>query len=114
MKSFRLALCMLVATVSAAAAHAMLEKASPGAGAVVPAPGFVSLEFSEELEPSFSDIAVSDASGRDVTAGSVNASGASMQVRLKIVPAGVYRVHWHAVSIDTHRTEGAYSFIVNP
>ena len=30
-----------------------------------------------------------------------------------LVP-GRYRVHWHVVSVDTHRTEGEYSFAVEP
>jgi methionine-rich copper-binding protein CopC len=27
---------------------------------------------------------------------------------------GRYRVRWHVVSVDTHRTEGEYSFSVEP
>jgi len=26
--------------------------------------------------------------------------------------AGAYKVEWHAVSVDTHKSEGAYSFKV--
>ena len=28
--------------------------------------------------------------------------------------AGTYKVEWHAVSTDTHKTQGSYSFTVNP
>jgi methionine-rich copper-binding protein CopC len=27
---------------------------------------------------------------------------------------GVYTVHWHAVSVDTHRTQGSFQFTVRP
>jgi hypothetical protein len=27
---------------------------------------------------------------------------------------GAYRVHWHVVSVDTHMTEGDFSFTVKP
>jgi methionine-rich copper-binding protein CopC len=35
-------------------------------------------------------------------------------VPLKALRPGTYRVSWHAVSIDTHRTEGAFTFTVKP
>jgi methionine-rich copper-binding protein CopC len=33
---------------------------------------------------------------------------------LKPLKPGRYRVTWHAVSVDTHRTEGKYNFLVVP
>jgi methionine-rich copper-binding protein CopC len=33
---------------------------------------------------------------------------------LKQLPPGRYRVTWHAVSVDTHRTEGKYNFLILP
>jgi methionine-rich copper-binding protein CopC len=30
------------------------------------------------------------------------------------LPAGDYKVEWHAVSDDTHRVKGSYSFSVAP
>ena len=33
---------------------------------------------------------------------------------LATLAPGTYRVAWHAVSVDTPRTEGAYSFTVKP
>ena len=96
-------------------AHAMLERAQPGAGArVAPSPRKVLLNFTEKLEPVFSSVAVTDRSGRSVEAGAVAVSGKSMEVSLRPLPPGNYRVAWHAVSVDTHRTEGAYSFTIKP
>ena len=32
----------------------------------------------------------------------------------KALAAGAYTVHWHAVSADTHHTQGAFQFTVKP
>jgi methionine-rich copper-binding protein CopC len=37
-----------------------------------------------------------------------------MMVPLRSLAPGTYRVAWHVVSVDTHRTEGAYTFAVKP
>ncbi|MBV9331322.1 MAG: copper homeostasis periplasmic binding protein CopC [Alphaproteobacteria bacterium] len=95
-------------------AHAMLQHAFPAAGQTVKSVARVSLSFSEELEPDFSGIAVTDAQGHDETAGPAKASGTSMEVTLKPLARGRYNVSWHAVSVDTHRTEGAFRFTVVP
>lgn len=95
--------------------HAFLQHAQPGAGAVLkPPPGSVALTFSEELEPVFSGVTVTDSLGRSVEAGAVVVRGNSMVAPLRSLGPGKYRVVWHAVSVDTHRTEGAYSFAVKP
>jgi hypothetical protein len=35
-----------------------------------------------------------------------------MEVSLPTLPAGKYHVFWVAISVDTHRTEGDFSFTV--
>jgi methionine-rich copper-binding protein CopC len=39
---------------------------------------------------------------------------ARMSVPLKALPAGSYKVMWHVLSVDTHRTQGDFSFRVGP
>jgi methionine-rich copper-binding protein CopC len=115
MKHLILVMAIWLACPVLASAHAMLEHASPAAGVALPAPPTeVSLDFSEGLEPSFSDVSVVDAGGRDVTASHSSANGTNMRVHLKKLEPGTYKVTWHALSVDTHRTEGAYSFSVTP
>lgn len=98
-----------------ALAHAFMQHADPGAGATLRTPPKrVALTFSEKLEPVFSGIAVTDASGRSVEAGAVVIGGNAMIAPLRPLPPGHYRVVWHVVSVDAHRTEGAYSFTVKP
>ena len=110
-----LALATLAALSSAAAAHAFLQSAAPAAGANVPrTPTKIALHFSEPLEQAFSGITVTDASGHDEAAGATAVSGTGMELLLKPLAPGRYRVTWHAVSVDTHRTEGKYNFLVLP
>lgn len=96
-------------------AHAFLQHASPGAGeTLASAPKEIGLSYTEQLEPSFSGVTVTDADGHDVEAAPAAVSGPSISVALKPLGPGTYHVTWHAVSLDTHRTEGAYSFTVKP
>ena len=32
----------------------------------------------------------------------------------KPLAAGLYKVHWQAVSVDTHHTQGTFEFTVKP
>lgn len=104
----------IVGLASPAMAHAFLERASPAAGENLRAPVHVDLHFSESLEPSFSALTVMDESGADVGAGIAIVHGTEMTLPLKPLKPGRYRVTWHAVSVDTHRTEGKYNFLVVP
>ena len=96
-------------------AHAFLEHAEPGAGATLKvAPKRVALSFTEKLEPVFSGVTVTDSAGHSIASGAVVIRGNSILVPLRSLAAGTYRVVWDAVSVDTHRTEGAYTFAVKP
>ena len=112
------AIALAVALPGAAAAHAFLDHASPRVGSVVErAPAQVSLWFTQELEPAFSSVRVLDASGKQVDAKDkqLDAKDASiMRVSLPPLPPGKYRVVWRALSIDTHATDGNFTFEVRP
>jgi len=76
------------------------------------APHEVSLSFTQNLEPAFSSVQVTDASGARVDQSNPQISGNTMRVGLKPLGPGTYRVRWHALSVDTHNTEGSFSFTV--
>lgn len=115
MKRLGLAAAVLAVFATPAFAHAFLDHASPGAGATLAAPPKeIALNFTEKLEPHFSGITVTDTDGRDEEAAGAVIDGSSVTVALKPLTPGTYHVNWHAVSLDTHRTEGAYSFTVKP
>ena len=82
-------------------------------GSTVPtAPKEVGLWFTQSLEPAFSTVQVTDASGNRVDTGKAAVSGDIMRIGLKALTPGSYKVHWHALSVDTHTTEGNFTFHV--
>jgi hypothetical protein len=103
---------------AAALAHAFLNQAVPPVGGTVPAsPKEIRLTFSEGIEPRFSGIDLATGDGRAVATGAAAVDpGNDKQLVLALPPLapGRYRVRWHVVSVDTHRTEGEYSFAVAP
>jgi hypothetical protein len=85
--------------------------AEPRVGSTVPAaPKEVALFYTQKLEPSFSSVEVSDANGARVDLGKPQISATTMRVGLKPLPPGTYKVHWQVLSVDTHTTEGTFSF----
>ena len=97
----------------AAHAHAMLDRASPSVGSTVAsAPREVSLTFTQNLESAFSSVQVTGANGARVDQGKPQISGNTMRVSLKSLSPGAYRVRWQALSVDTHKTEGSFTFTV--
>jgi len=108
-----LSLLLAALGIGAAYAHAALDHATPVAGSTVAtAPHEVMLTFTQNLEPAFSTVQVTDSKGARVDQGKPQISGATMRVALKPLVPGSYRVHWHAVSADTHSTQGDFSFTV--
>jgi len=114
LRAFWLAAAIIGASAPAMA-HAFLERADPAAGEnLQAAPTRIELHFTEPLEPAFSAVTVTDENGHDMSAGSPAIGGSEMDLPLKTLSPGRYRVSWHAVSVDTHRTEGKYNFLVLP
>jgi len=113
-----LAIAFVAALVPAgpASAHAFLDHAEPPVGSSMrEAPRQLSLWFTENLEPAFSGVTVTDAQGRAVNAGKAQVDRHDrklMHVPLKTLGPGSYRVNWHVLSVDTHRTQGNYSLTV--
>src|SRR5580693_2324854 len=96
---------------AAAHAHAFLDHASPLVGSTVAsAPREVSLTFTQNLESAVSSVQVTDANGARVDQGKAQISGNTMRVGLKALTHGTYRVRWQALSVDTHKTEGSFTF----
>jgi copper resistance protein C len=104
---------VLVLTAPAAYAHAMLDHAEPRVGnTVATAPREVKLWFTQKLEQAFSTIEVTDGSGQRVDSGKPRVNGNEMAVSVKSLGPGTYRVNWHVLSVDTHTTDGNFSFTV--
>ena len=112
MRKIFLILGLLLMGSAATHAHAYLDHANPRVGSTVrTAPREVTLWFSQKLEPSFSSAQVTDASGARVDQGT-RAAGMQIHVSVKPLPPGTYRVRWKVLSVDTHTTEGSFTFRV--
>ena len=97
-------------------AHAFLERADPAVGSSVQvSPGEVRIRFTENIEPAVSSIQVFDASGKEVDKRDLHldrSDHALLHVSLPQLGAGTYRVAWRVVSVDTHVTNGDFTFRV--
>lgn len=103
----------VVGAAGGAWAHAFLDHAAPPGGSTLGvAPTTVRMWFTEAIEPAFSGVEITDATGARVDDGNPRIDRTLMQVGLKKLPPGEYRVHWHVFSVDTHATEGNFSFKV--
>ena len=110
---FVASILLAVTANGGAHAHAMLASASPPVGGSVgAAPRQVTLSFTQGLEPSFSSVQVTDSKGARVDLGKPQISGSTMSVGLESLGPGTYRVNWHVLSVDTHKTQGSFSFRV--
>jgi hypothetical protein len=106
----------LLAAPGLAEAHARLKSATPAPGDMIDAPPTeVSITFSEGLEPKLSSIVVQDEQGHEVQAGAAfgGADAKVLVVKLKPLSPGNYKVIWHATSVDTHKTEGSFGFMLH-
>ncbi|CEG06634.1 Copper resistance protein C precursor [Afipia felis] len=110
---------VLTATIfsgGAALAHPQLETSEPAAGAATSSPKQIRITFNEVVIPKFSGIEIKDKTGRAITTGKPQTDPADKKrllvpVKEELSP-GEYKVDWHAVSDDTHRVKGTYSFSV--
>ena len=82
----------------AAQAHALLERAEPRVGNKIAAPPReVTLWFTQKLEPAFSNVTVTNATGERIDTGKARVSGNQI---------------WRVLSVDTHTTNGNFTFQV--
>jgi hypothetical protein len=101
---------------SLAQAHPQLQSAEPAVGTTAPAPKQIRIMFNEAVIPQFSGVELRDPSGKLVPVGKSETDPANK--KMLVVPVkqelspGEYKVDWHAVSDDTHRVKGNYSFSV--
>ena len=97
-------------------AHPALETAMPGQGATVSPPKEIRLTFTEDLVAKFAGLTVKDQTGHLVETASPSADPNHKRMLVvpipNAIPPGTYDVDWHAVTVDTHRVSGHFSFKV--
>ena len=115
MRRALLALAAFVAVLAPAApahAHAQLVSADPAQDAALTRiPAVVTLTFSEQLNPDYTTIVVSDAAARRVPAAApVTAATAGRLTLTGPLTNGVHTVAYRVVSVDGHTVQGSYPF----
>jgi methionine-rich copper-binding protein CopC len=106
----------LLATL--ANAHPKLNSASPAADVSSKVfPSEIRLNFSEGVIAKFSGVEIKSESGKKIPTGAAVTDPKDQKQLVVPLPAplaaGRYMVSWHAVSEDTHRVKGEYSFAVD-
>jgi methionine-rich copper-binding protein CopC len=99
-------------------AHAFLDHSDPRVGSTVDkSPATVDIWFTQEPELAFSRIEVFDSDGKQVDSKDTHVDDKDAKeliVSLPNLPAGTYKVVWHVLSTDTHKTQGDFKFSVKP
>jgi methionine-rich copper-binding protein CopC len=96
-------------------AHSFPEQETPSAGQKVTSPPpEVVIKFDAPIEKLFAKLEVTGADGQNLAAGApqVSDDGIRMSVKVGALKPGDYTVKWAVVGIDTHHTEGSYTFTV--
>ena len=121
MTGFRIAgpaLAVLLWGAAGAGAHAFLDRADPRVGSTVrTSPAQVRVWFTESLEPAFSSVQVVNEAGQRVDTGDsqVDPSNlALLRIFLPSLPPGTYKVIWRVLSVDSHVTQGDFTFRLAP
>jgi hypothetical protein len=98
-----------------ALAHSFPEKEAPAAGQTLASPpSEVVIDFDAPIEKLFAKLAVTGTDGQNLAVGApqVSDDGIRLSVKLGALKPGDYMVKWAVVCIDTHHTEGSYTFTV--
>lgn len=118
MRKFLTATVILAGLCGRADAHAFLQSAVPPVGGNATAVSQLRLTFTEGLEPQFSTVTLRQAGGAAVAGATTAIDPHDPKVLVvslaqPLLP-GQYKVKWRVVSVDTHHTQGDYTFTVSP
>ena len=107
---------ILVAASTRLKAHAFLKDADPRVGSTIQtSPSEVRIRFTENVEPAVSSLQVFDASGKEVDKRDLRVDRSDhmlLHISLPRLGVGTYKVVWRVVSVDTHVTNGNFTFRV--
>jgi hypothetical protein len=98
-------------------AHAMLVSAEPAVGSTITAsPKEIRLKFSEVVRAEYCRVELAMADGMSVPIGPARADDKDKTLVLASISAplapGTYKVTWHVLAFDAHKTHGDFTFEV--
>jgi len=109
------AIAIAMSNAIVASAHSFPESETPSAGQkVATAPSEVAINFDAPIEKLFAKLEVTGADGKNETTGApqISDDGRRMSVKVASLKPGDYTVKWAVVGVDTHHTEGSYTFAI--
>jgi copper resistance protein C len=110
-----LMLNLVVGVAPWAGAHSFPERQSPAAGqTLTSSPSEVAIKYDAPIERLFASLEVLGREGNNESASKpeVSSDGYTLSVKVKTLKPGEYKVEWGVVCIDTHHTQGSYTFTV--
>jgi methionine-rich copper-binding protein CopC len=118
---FKLSIAVVLASAfaaNAALAHAFLDRAVPSVGGTVSgSPREIRLYFTQGVVTAFSHVHVVSEAGAVVPAGRLINDPSNQQIVIvhlgHALTPGTYSVSWQVVSVDTHTTQGTFSFTLS-
>jgi methionine-rich copper-binding protein CopC len=108
-------LAIVLSSPIVASAHSFPEQETPSAGQKVASPPpEVVIKFDAPIEKLFAKLEVTSADGTNEAVGGpqVSDDGLRLSVKVSGLKPSDYTVKWAVVGIDTHHTEGSYTFSV--
>ncbi len=104
--------------VPSAFAHAFLDHAVPGVGMTVSGPVHeIRIWYTQGVVTAFSHVHVVSAAGAQIPASKPVVASADQQTIVvhlgRALGPGTYSVTWQVVSVDTHTTQGTFTFTVS-
>ena len=108
-------LALTAGITAAASAHSFPELEIPPAGATLSEPpAQITIKYDAPIEKLFASLEVLNSAGQNEAVGKpeVSPDGWKLSVPVNKLPPGEYTVQWNVVCIDTHHTQGSYSFTV--
>jgi copper resistance protein C len=116
MKHLVIVFLILLTASARLKAHAFLKDADPRVGSTIhTSPSEIRIRFTENIEPEVSSIQVFDVSGKEVDKRDLHldrSDHALLHISLPQLDVGTYKVVWRVVSVDTHVTNGNFTFRV--
>ena len=98
-----------------ASAHSFPEQEIPPAGATLTeSPTQVTIKYDAPIEKLFASLKVLNSAGQNEAIGEpqVSGDGWTLSVPVNKLQPGEYTVQWRVVCMDTHHTQGSYSFTI--
>lgn len=107
---------LLFGSALAARAHAFLDHAEPAVGSTLAAaPPQLKIWFTDDLVATGCSLQVTDAAGKQVDKKDPRVDDKEKSlytVSLPALPPGTYKVTWHALCPEGHKTQGTFTFTV--